>query len=180
MRLQQIKQPFASNTYSGNICVLAVGDFFQIPSCFSQPLVVDSHNLTDLWGLFSVWELTDVVRKKGGSRFTVFLNRMRVRKDTDPLQDEDIDTLNSRLISHECKDYPYDLHLFTRNNDTHKHNQSMLTKLSEENKTAVWNIPALDICLMQNTNKTFGVSGCFNDGRIVDLCRITPYADKQC
>jgi len=47
-RLQQIKQPFSSNSYFGNIYVLAVGDFYQIPPVAKKSLLSNNTSLKDL------------------------------------------------------------------------------------------------------------------------------------
>jgi len=84
-RLQQIKQPFSSNFYFGNISVLAVGDFYQIPSVAKKSLLSNNTSLTDLWSLFHIWELTEVQRQKGDNDFIPLLNRLRLRHKKRPI-----------------------------------------------------------------------------------------------
>ncbi|WAQ94757.1 hypothetical protein MAR_007228 [Mya arenaria] len=63
-RPQQIKQPFSSSAYFGNISPVAKKSFLS-----------NNTSLTDLWSMFYIWELTHDVRQKGDQDFTALLNR---------------------------------------------------------------------------------------------------------
>ena len=63
-RLSQIKQPACSSSYFGNVSILAVGDFYQIPPVMSKQLFSHENSLKNLWHLFSVYELQEIVRQK--------------------------------------------------------------------------------------------------------------------
>ena len=52
-RLQQIKQPSSQSAVFGNINILAVGDFYQVPSVAAKPLTSNYTSLTDLWSKFA-------------------------------------------------------------------------------------------------------------------------------
>ena len=73
-RLRQIKQ---SGDYSpfGNVSVIAVGDFCQLPPVKGKPLYLDDSGV-DLWSrLFKVAELKTIVRQKDPV-FAELLNRV--------------------------------------------------------------------------------------------------------
>ena len=67
---------FTRHSPFGNVSVIAVGDFFQLPPVNGKALYADAE-VIDLWSsLFSVVELTEIVRQKD-EVFAQLLNRVR-------------------------------------------------------------------------------------------------------
>ena len=155
-RLQQMKQLKSSNAYFGNVSILVVGDFFQVPSTMQKPLCLDSNKVVDLWPLFyiHVWHLDEVVRQKNDIQFMNMLNRLRKRHKKEEISQEDLLHLNERLISFDIQDYPFDaIHIFSTNKQLNVYNQMMLNKLiSNETKVI---INAVDTCMDRKTQNTF-------------------------
>ena len=114
-RLQQIKGT-SDTSYFGKVSVLAVGDFYQLPPiCPSTPLCFPHDEiLKDIWNkLFQKVELTQIMRQKDDAIFAQMLNRLRVRKQTEPLDKEDEQLLESRRVNNDSVTPPSDaLHLF--------------------------------------------------------------------
>ncbi|KAJ8033573.1 ATP-dependent DNA helicase PIF1 [Holothuria leucospilota] len=139
-RLQQIKgvhdKPF------GNVSVLAVGDFYQLPPVRGKPLFdIDEGELVNLWSLFCKWELCEVMRQKSDLPFTHLLNRIRVLGKHETLPSTDQALLQSRLVSFTTK-YPNDaLHIFSRNVDVDNHNIKMLNSACSN----IFTVSAADI-----------------------------------
>ncbi|XP_058496018.1 uncharacterized protein LOC131466640 [Solea solea] len=108
-RLCQMKQ-------SGNICVIAVGDFYQLPPVKGKPLYVEDFNI-DLWSLFSVVQLTEVVRKKD-TVFAELLNRVRTHRKKTPMLKSDVD-----ILKHcETGEVSSALHIYATNQQVNEHN----------------------------------------------------------
>ena len=143
-RLQQIKGTHGS-AWFGNISVLAVGDFHQLPPispprplCFPHPEI-----LKDLWNpRFQIVELTEIMRQRDDAVFAQMLNRLRVRTKDEPLLEEDEQLLKSRIVDADTLPAPPDvLHLFYLNKDVDTHNDAKLQSLDTETHT----IKAVDV-----------------------------------
>ena len=93
--------------------------------------------LKDLWNsLFEKVELTEIMRQRNDAVFANMLNRLRVRKEDEPLQETDIKLLESRTVKENSLTAPPDaLLLFYRNNDVSKHNDAKIASLSTEKYT---------------------------------------------
>ena len=153
-RLQQLRQPSSSKAFFGNISILAVGDFFQVPPTMQRPLCLDTNKLTNLWSLFYIWELQEVVRQKNDLQFVEMLNRFRKRKKEDPVLPEDISLLQEQLIDTDAENYPFSaIHIFSTNNQLNSHNDLMMKKL--ENEGSELTITAVDVCIDQRTHTTY-------------------------
>ena len=142
-RLQQIKGT-SDMSYFGNVSVLAVGDFYQLPPiCPSTPLCFPHEEiLKDIWNkLFQKVELTQIMRQKDDAVFAQMLNRLRVRKQNEPLQKHDEKLLESRTVNNDVTPQPDALHLFYFNKDVDAHNKSQLSSLNTE----IYTIKARDI-----------------------------------
>ena len=151
-RLQQIKQPLQRNTFFGNVSILAVGDFYQVPPVKSHRLLSDVNSVSGLWNLFSLFELKEIVRQKNDSHFVQLLNRLRVKTKNEPLSSEDRETLMKRCISPSSGDYPHNaLHLFSTNKDVDCYNSTMMSALSHEEQTT---FSAVDVTTDTKTMKT--------------------------
>ncbi|XP_052788850.1 uncharacterized protein LOC128223618 [Mya arenaria] len=153
-RLQQVKQPFAPSAYFGNVSILAVGDFYQIPPVAKKYLLSNNTSLTGLWSLFHIWELTEVVRQKGDQEFIALLNRLRVRRKHEALTTDDETFLRSCIVSKNDPSYPRDkLHIAPLHRQLNEHNEFMLTQMSETH--TMYNLEAADMCHDSKTEKTF-------------------------
>ncbi|XP_078794680.1 uncharacterized protein LOC144988284 [Oryzias latipes] len=119
-RLRQIKQTGNSALF-GNVCIIAVGDFFQLPPVRGKPLYVENVGM-DLWcGVFKIVCLETIVRQKD-QEFAKLLGRVRTRcKGTEMLK-SDIQQLKSR----ETGEGSAALHIFPTNGQVNQHNLTHL------------------------------------------------------
>ena len=121
-RLRQIKQ-CRNHTPFGNVSILAVGDFYQLPPVKAKSLY--QHNITaDLWNdNFKIVELNEIMRQKEDARFAETLNRLRVRRKHEALQDDDIKMLKGCETGQEWNDA---VHIFPCNKQVDKQNIKIL------------------------------------------------------
>ena len=128
-RLQQIKQ---DNTAPfGNVSILAVGDFYQLPPVLGHPVYSEYSDIPDFWmKYFKVFELTEIMRQKDDALFASFLNRLRIKRKNDPLCDEDQNMLlqltENKISNSNC------LHIFATNTEVDDHNEMKLNELETE------------------------------------------------
>ncbi|XP_062414175.1 uncharacterized protein LOC119206796 [Pungitius pungitius] len=125
-RLRQIKQ---SGNFSpfGNVCVIAVGDFFQLPPVKGKALYVDDLG-NDLWSTnFKIIELTVIQRQKD-TAFAELLNRLRKRSKSTPMLPSDTSLLRTRETGEESSS----LHIFPTNAQVETHNVEQLLKTCED------------------------------------------------
>ena len=99
-RLRQIKRIRSTDTAScfGNVSVLAVGDFYQLPPVRAQTLLKpNADEGIDLWhDNFKVVTLDQVMRQRDDAYFAAMLNRIRVKAKDDSLLREDEEALQAR------------------------------------------------------------------------------------
>ena len=123
-RLKQLKRLRTTDRTSnfGNVSVLAVGDFYQLPPVKANPLVIPNASQgIDLWhDLFTIAELTEIMRQKDDVAFANVLNRLRTKTRAQTLSDEDIATLKSRSDRNDIP--PKALHVFATNKQVDDHN----------------------------------------------------------
>uniref|UniRef100_A0A8C2FB76 ATP-dependent DNA helicase n=1 Tax=Cyprinus carpio TaxID=7962 RepID=A0A8C2FB76_CYPCA len=149
-RLRQIKQTGDFSPF-GNVCVIAVGDFFQLPPVKGKPLYTEVPGL-GLWSnCFTVVELTQVVRQKD-SKFAELLNRLRKRSKKSPLSKEDLEMLR-KCDTGEDDFTP--LHIFATNDEVHEHNLKQLINVCSEVET----IEAEDFARSKKTGKVELIAG---------------------
>uniref|UniRef100_A0A9J8ADG0 ATP-dependent DNA helicase n=1 Tax=Cyprinus carpio carpio TaxID=630221 RepID=A0A9J8ADG0_CYPCA len=149
-RLRQIKQTGDFSPF-GNVCVIAVGDFFQLPPVKGTPLYTEVPGL-GLWSnCFTVVELTQVVRQKD-SKFAELLNRLRKRSKKSPLSKEDLEMLR-KCETDEDDNAP--LHIFATNDEVHEHNLKQLLNICSEVET----IEAEDFARSKKTGKVELIAG---------------------
>jgi ATP-dependent DNA helicase PIF1 len=98
-RLRQIKQ--SGNALFGNISVIAVGDFYQLPPVKQKTLYdLRPVNYFPLWSLhFSIVSLSQIMRQKDDAPFAELLNRLRLKTKSQHLIQEDCTSLQS------CEDH---------------------------------------------------------------------------
>ncbi|XP_016118254.1 uncharacterized protein [Sinocyclocheilus grahami] len=126
-RLRQIKQTGDFSPF-GNVSVIAVGDFFQLPPVKGKPLYVDDILGINLWStLFSVVELKKIVRQKD-NMFAELLNRIRIRTKLTPMLNSDIDLLKNCETGEDSTA----LHIFPTNRQVNEHNVQQLSKTCPE------------------------------------------------
>ena len=133
-RLQQImgnKEPF------GGITVITVGDLFQLKPVFDRWIFENPNTCygalaSNLWAdLFTLFELTDIMRQKDDKQFAELLNRLREGKHFE----QDIQCLKRRLLDTAPgrENYPMETtHLFTTNASVNAHNNSMYAKCQSD------------------------------------------------
>ena len=127
-RLKQIKQcqePF------GNVSVIAVGDFYQIPPVGDRALYnIDKGQLYESsWRLFKVWQLKEIMRQKEDLDFANLLNIIRTKG-----KDQNLSAEQKEMISTRCYTAEYvpdqHLHIYPRNKEVDEFNVSQLYKCS--------------------------------------------------
>ena len=141
-RLNEIKGLCGNDIWFGNVCILAVGDLFQLPpvrqnfiyKSVKDPMARMQGSGSIFMDEFVLHELTEIMRQKDNLLFANVLGRIR----TGDWNDEDIATLKSREI---CKDNPLypskALHVFAFNKDVNEHNETKLNELATEDEQIV-------------------------------------------
>ena len=77
--------------------------------------------------MFTVIELTEIMRQKDDQHFTELLNRFRTASQTQ----DDINYINSKSVSPSTDNYPSDaLHIWAKNDPVNAHNDKRLEQLS--------------------------------------------------
>ena len=130
---QRLVQITRNKSVFGNISILAVGDFYQIPPVGDTALYRDDRGelYESPWSTFKKWNLTEVMRQKDDLRYAELLNRLRTTKKDEAMDSVDFQLLMTRRIPRE--DIPLDiLHMFPRNAEVSHHNEMMLHKINEE------------------------------------------------
>ena len=123
-RLKQIKQ---CQSAFGNVSVLAVGDFYQIPPVGDRTLYnVDPGRLCESpWTSFKLWELQEIMRQKEDLEFANLLNTIRAK-----LKDKGLTIREKEILSARCfreEEVPHDvLHIYPRNRDVDNFNEGEL------------------------------------------------------
>jgi hypothetical protein len=126
-RLSQITHKTGSNIYFGNVSIVAVEDFYQLPPVKGIPLYL-SNNVIDYWqNLFEYCELTICQRTKQAD-FYALANRIRKKTKKETFSEKDremlqrcVDRYNSKMYQDDC------LHLFAWNKFVDEHNENMLS-----------------------------------------------------
>ncbi|TKS65838.1 ATP-dependent DNA helicase PIF7 [Collichthys lucidus] len=122
-RLRQIKQVGDSSSLFGNISIIAVGDFFQLPPVRGKPLHVANDGV-DLWsGVFNSAVLHTVVRQKD-KQFAKLLNRVRTHSKGTAMLSCDVQLLKSRETGEDSSA----LHIFPTNRQVSEHNLECIRK----------------------------------------------------
>ncbi|KAI4879221.1 hypothetical protein NFI96_027864, partial [Prochilodus magdalenae] len=124
-RLQQIK---GNDKLFGNISIMAVGDFQQLPPLGkAKPLCVYEDHMLDFWkDHFKMITLTEIMRQKDDLAFAELLNRLRVKQKHEALSDADRSMLEQVIKSpEECP--PDALHIFATNKEVDYYNSAAIT-----------------------------------------------------
>ena len=144
-RLGQLKH---SKNLFGGLCILAVGDFYQLPPVRAG-LPICAPNNCYLWmDNFKFLELTEIMRQRDDATFAELLNRLRVKSKSETLTVSDTNTLLSRVTAPE--NCPQDaLFIFAKNKEVDEHNDKML----QEKCTDISVIVAVDVVRNKQTGK---------------------------
>ncbi|XP_041863244.1 uncharacterized protein LOC121653673 isoform X1 [Melanotaenia boesemani] len=119
-RLRQIKQTGDYNPF-GNVSIIAVGDFYQLPPVKGKALYVQDVQM-NLWSsLFELVELKTIVRQKD-EEFARILNRMRTHRKGTPMLADDINVLKQCETGEESTA----LHIFATNSQVDEYNEEQL------------------------------------------------------
>ncbi|KAJ8026273.1 ATP-dependent DNA helicase PIF1 [Holothuria leucospilota] len=125
-RLQQIKRSSYKEPF-GNVSILAVGDFHQIQPVKGRPLFKqDLGSFLDLWGLFSIWTLSTIMRQKDDLLFAQLLNRLRTHGKGQSIKPDDATLLQSCIVSEISNDAPF---IAAKREDVDRHNDNMLQSI---------------------------------------------------
>ena len=128
-RLSEIVGSINDAPFAG-ISIIVCGDFYQLPPIQQRPVYAEFSdpmlNIDHCWKNFKIAELTEVMRQRGDLIFISLLNN--VRKGI--LTDEDAGILESRFISEDNPEYPFNaVHIFAENSLVKNHNQLKLDEL---------------------------------------------------
>ena len=84
----------------GNVAVVTVGDFFQLPPVMARSLhTAPTSMAVRLWEEFEKHVLREIVRQRGDREFIDVLNVLRVHEKYAPLPDAVERLLRTRLIT---------------------------------------------------------------------------------
>ena len=129
-RMKQIKQIRTTDrdSYFGGVCILAVGDFYQLPPVKGKPLCVPDFSYGyDMWNeVFKIVKLEEIMRQKEDHEFANLLNKLRTKAKAQSLSSEDEAVLLGRSDRHDIPDDA--LHVFPKNVNVAHHNGTMLAK----------------------------------------------------
>jgi hypothetical protein len=148
--LDPTEEPFA------NICVLAVGDLYQLPPVHDKSVTTQKRTIQEisdfapsLWDAFQYHELTMIMRQRDDDNFAHLLNSIRKGQIVEGSQ-EDI-LLKARTVHCDSgsADYPNDcLHVYAYNKPANIRNTDMLNTLDME----MYTICAVDASKDMQTN----------------------------
>ena len=86
-----------------------------------------SYNLCHPWEVFTMIELTEIMRQKDDHKFTELLNRVRTASQTE----DDIKCIQSTAITPSDENYPSDaLHIWAENTPVNEHNKQHLQQIT--------------------------------------------------
>lgn len=130
--LRQIKQ--SGNALFGNTSIIAVGDFYQLPPVKQKSLFdLQPKSFFPLWSdNFSIVVLEEIMRQKDDSAFAQLLNRLRVKKKSEPLLQDDSAVI--QLCEHNTVP-PETLHIYGTNKEVASHNSDMIESVWKSTKT---------------------------------------------
>ena len=121
--------------------------------------------MTDIWCIFHLWELNQVVRQQGDLTFVNMLNSFHVHQKSQALEVSDVNLLKTRLIYSVDPEFPKSsLHVYSTRAQIIKHNDMMFQELSKNHELIT--VMAADISLHRKTQQSFK----FKEPLIVDSC----------
>ena len=119
-RLKQVNRT-ADDVLFGNIAILAVGDFYQLPPVKGRALY--KSNPLDLWSEeFTIADLTKNERQSGDLSYANALNTLRTRVKNDSIPEDVLSMLKSRETGEEIDA----IHIYATNVEVNEFNLKML------------------------------------------------------
>jgi len=168
-RLQQIKRD--ENGFFGSICVLAFGDFCQLPPVKQKRLLGTYPETWNPWDHFKKVELTEIMRQKNDLIYAQFLNRIRTYRPKQQIPVED----NNFLKEISKKQAPDNVtRTFALKVDVNRYNSARLKTIAEQDKCKIHEILAIDSHKDKTTKswtRAIGLSKVTNSlDNIIELC----------
>ena len=123
---------------SGDVSVVAVGDFFQLKPVIDGWIFSPSLNdygplATNIWKeKFSMFELTEVMRQKDDKEFAHLVNRSREGCHTE----FDIELLNKQ-VTNDCQGFESIPHLFTTRKEVEEYNGKVFENADPSSKVVI-------------------------------------------
>ena len=125
-----------------------------------------------LWYQFQFTELTQIMRQKDDKLFAELLNHVRTNSCTE----EDLKLLESRTISPDSSDYPFEsLHVYTTWKNVNKYNAKMMSSLP----VTIYILKAIDDKIDTNSgvevrysNRASDTGGLLDELQLVAGCRV--------
>ena len=155
-RLCQIRDMDPTSCPFGNICVLVLGDLYQLPPVLDSPVTQTTlrvRTVEDLapspWSTFAYHELYEIMRQREDVAFAELLNK--VRKGEIVVNTKEDFMLRDRIVKVDetHSEYPNELiHVYATNKLAGLRNLNMLSQLT----TQMYTIQSVDGCKDQRAN----------------------------
>ena len=121
-----------SDEHFAGIPILVCGDLYQLPPVKGRPIFsvsddsIQSLISYDLWRLFQLAELDEIMRQKDDFEFIELLNKIRVGNVDGIVESK----LKARFMEKSDENYPHNsLHIFAENIPVNAHNRTFLENL---------------------------------------------------
>ena len=128
---QRLKDMFSSSSSQlfAGICVVVVGDFYQLPPIRTKQnlFLKTSKIILTIWNPWPVFRMIIIIRQKDDHHFIQLLTRFRTVSQTE----QHINCINSRSTSPLAENYPSNaLHIWAEDDPVNERNNKQLEQLS--------------------------------------------------